>query len=223
VQIRVTFEVKNLSCRRSGREVFSGLDFTLIPSELLTVTGVNGSGKSSLLRLLAGFLRPSSGAMLWDGAPIAEDREAFGARTAYVGHLDAVKSALTVEENLAFWAHFDGSAVGDTRVQLALQRVDLVAQANLPAGFLSAGQKRRLNLARLVAKPASLWLLDEPTAALDDKSSGTVADIIQEHCAQGGMAVVTTHQDLGIEAAQSLDMNDYRPEFALGPNLELVS
>ncbi len=164
-------------------------------------------------------LRPTAGAILWEDEPVAHDREAHGARTAYVGHLDAVKPVMTVEENLEFWSHFDDSLVGEGQVYAALERIDLMPQADLPAGFLSAGQKRRLNLARLIAKPVALWLLDEPTAALDDKSVEIVAGIIQEHCGQGGIAVVATHLDLGVDGGRSLDIDDFRPR----SSLELVS
>lgn len=215
----MTLEVKELGCKRGGREVFAGLDFQLSPGELLVVTGPNGSGKSSLLRMLAGFLRPTAGSITWDGEPVLEDREAHGGRSAYVGHLDAVKPVMTVEENLEFWSQFEGALVGEGRVRAALERVDLVPQTDLPAGFLSAGQKRRLNLARLVARPAALWLLDEPTSALDDKSSQIVATMIEEHCQEGGMAIAATHLDLGIDAQRSLDIDAYRPRV----QLEVVS
>jgi heme exporter protein A len=215
----VNLEVKELSCTRGGRQVFSGVDIRLSPSELLVVTGPNGSGKSSLLRVLAGFLSPTEGTICWDGTSITEDREAHGARTHYVGHQNAVKSVFTVEENLAFWAGFEGAAGVESRISSALDQVGLRAQADLPAGFLSAGQRRRLNLARLVVHPTALWLLDEPTAALDDASAEIVARMIRDHCTGGGIAIAATHLDLGIEAAQGLDINDYRPR----PQIRAVS
>lgn len=215
----MTLEVKELGCKRGGREVFAGLNFQLSLGELLVVTGPNGSGKSSLLRMLAGFLRPSAGTITWDGEPVAGDHEAHGGRSIYVGHLDAVKPVMTVEENLEFWSQFENGLVDEGRIRTALERVELVPQTDFPAEFLSAGQKRRLNLARLVARPAALWLLDEPTSTLDDKSSQIVATIIEDHCLEGGMAIAATHLDLGIDSQRSLDIDAYRPRV----QLEVVS
>lgn len=218
----MTLEVKNLNCVRGGRPVFAGLGVRVAAGELVVVRGPNGSGKSSLLRLVAGFLQPASGDVLWDGTPISEDRPAHGARTSYVGHLDAVKPVLTVEENLLFWAGLEsglesglgqGPTVNEGRIAAALEQLGLAGQADLPAGYLSAGQKRRLNLARLAVCPRALWLLDEPTATLDDRSAKAVAEMIGQHCAGGGMALVATHLDLGLDlqspTVSVLDLDQY--------------
>lgn len=206
----MTLDVNKLTCVRGGREIFAGLEFAVQPGERLIVKGPNGSGKSSLLRLIAGFLRPASGAVLWDREPIADDRESHGARTSYVGHLDAVKPAMTVEENLAFWAGMGGLlAIGD-RIGAGLDRLGLMAQSDLPAGFLSAGQRRRLNLARLIARPTAMWLLDEPTAAMDDRSVEIVSGMIDEHCRDGGLVIVATHLELGLSGAQEINLADFQ-------------
>ena len=216
----MTLEVKDLNCVRCGRQVFSGLDFRVAAGELVVVRGPNGSGKSSLLRLVAGFLQPAAGDILWDATRISEDRPAHGSRTSYVGHLDAIKPVLTVEENLLFWAGLEQGPTGnEERITAALEKLGLAGQADLPAGYLSAGQKRRLNLARLAVCPRALWLLDEPTATLDDRSARAVSEMIEEHCAGGGMALVATHLDLELLAATELNLDQYLAR----PQLELVT
>ena len=188
---------------RGDRAVFSGLDFALGAGEVLLLTGPNGSGKSSLLRMMAGLLPPVSGAVEWEGANIAEDRESHAARLHYVGHLDAVKLALTVTENLRFWAALrpDGKGIGS-----ALEQFEIAALADLPARFLSAGQRRRLALARIAVSKAPLWLLDEPTVALDTEGVAVVHAAIGSHRAEGGSCVVSTNAPLDLPDAKSLDM-----------------
>ncbi|MGE5766698.1 MAG: heme ABC exporter ATP-binding protein CcmA, partial [Bacteroidota bacterium] len=176
------FEGRSLQCRRGGRDVFAGLDFALPAGGALLLTGPNGSGKSSLLRLMAGLLRPASGALLWDGRPVAEEAEAHAARLHYLGHLDAVKPVLTVVENLQFWAALRGGA---SAVDRALDAFALTGLAAVAGRLLSAGQRRRLALARLVAAPAELWLLDEPSVGLDHASVGRLAAAIAAHRAGG--------------------------------------
>ena len=155
-----------LACRRGGRLVFAGLDFRLPAGGALVLTGSNGSGKSSLLRLLATLLTPAEGRLLWGGEPVAADPARYRAAIDYAGHLDAIKPALTARETLRFWAALRGAAKSGDR-RRALDRFGLGAVADWPCRCLSAGQRRRLALARLVAAPAPIWLLDEPTAALD--------------------------------------------------------
>jgi heme exporter protein A len=190
------FTGANLRCIRGARVVFEGLSFTLDRGAALIVTGPNGSGKSSLLRLMAGLARPESGTISWDGAPIRDDPEAHAKHVGYVGHLDAVKPSLTVRENLAQW--------GGANADAALQRFALVP--NLPARLLSAGQKRRLALSRLLASPTELWLLDEPTVSLDRDSVATLMNEIAAHRAHGGICVVSTNVDLALGDAAPLDM-----------------
>jgi heme exporter protein A len=194
---------ENLTCVRGGREVFRGLGFGLKSGEALLVTGRNGAGKSSLLRMVAGLLRIAEGTLALDGG---HHDSTIGEHAHYLGHLDALKPALTVSENLKFWAEFLGSASGD--ITPALQAVDLSPLAHLPAAFLSAGQRRRLSLARLVAVPRAIWLLDEPTAALDTASQRTLADLMRRHLTSGGMIIAVTHGAIGLERARELKMGE---------------
>lgn len=191
----------NLACVRGGREVFAGLDFGLSGGEALLVTGRNGAGKSSLLRLIAGLLRPSAGGLSLSGG----DADATLAEQAhYVGHQDAIKPALSVDENLLFWAEFLGA--GQIDVTAALAAVDLDRLADLPAAYLSAGQRRRLSIARLAAAPRPIWLLDEPTSALDAPSQARLAGLMREHLAGGGMIVAAAHGPIGLERARELKL-----------------
>lgn len=203
------FEGRDLLCIRGERRVFAGLDFTLAAGGALFLVGSNGSGKSSLLRLLAGLLRPAAGALLWNGAPVAKDAEAHRARLHYVGHLDAVKAVLTARENLSFWAALHGAVDGRRLVQ-ALDGFDLGHLAELPGRVLSAGQKHRLALARLLAAPAELWLLDEPTVGLDTASLARLAGAIAGHRAGGGRVVVATHAPLDMPGAETLSLEPFR-------------
>jgi heme exporter protein A len=199
------FSGQGLTCIRSERIVFEGLDFEVEPGGALVLTGPNGSGKSSLLRLMAGIARPAAGAISWNGAPVRDDPEAFFSMIHYLGHRDAVKSALTVSENLAFHAALKGGAPRAV-IEEALDRVGLLPLAHMPARMLSAGQTRRLSLARLLAVSVPLWLLDEPTIALDPPSVSTVASAIAGHRANGGIVVASTNVPLGIANAREIDM-----------------
>ncbi len=185
---------EGLACVRGGREVFSGVGFSVGDGGLLVLRGPNGSGKSSLLRLVAGLVRMTEGRLVLEGA--AEDVP-VGEYAHYVGHLDALKPALTVAENLAFWAGMLGGAKVTTAE--ALGWMGLAALADFPAGVLSAGQRRRLALARLIAAHRPLWLLDEPTTAIDAQSRARLYDLIRAHLADGGMALVATHDELPFE------------------------
>jgi heme exporter protein A len=165
----------------------------------LILSGPNGSGKSTLLRLLAGLKRPEAGTINWHGANIADDMASHAARTAYVGHLDAVKFGFTVSENLRFAACRDGRAI-----DVALAAVDLSHLAAVPARFLSAGQRRRLALARLALTGAPLWLLDEPTVGLDTATIDRFGIMLSAHRAAGGIVVAATHVPLPISGAAEL-------------------
>jgi heme exporter protein A len=193
-----------LVCVRGGRQVFAGLSFALAPGEVLVLRGPNGSGKSSLLRLLAGFLAPAAGRLAWAGDRVADDLAAHRARLHYVGHLDAVKSLLTVRENLAFAAALGGAGAGG--LEAALGGFDLAPLADLPARYLSAGQKRRLALARLLAGARPLWLLDEPGVGLDAANRERLEQALAEHRAAGGLAVLATHGDVAVENALLLEL-----------------
>lgn len=207
------FSGHGLCCIRGERGVFRGLDFAVAPGQALVLIGPNGSGKSSLLRLMAGLLRPRLGHLAWDGRPIADDPEAHRGRLHYVGHHDAVKPVLTVEENLVFWAHLHGEPAPPARVRAALEALAIGHLADLPGRFLSAGQRRRVNLARVLAVEAPLWLLDEPTTALDKATIVRLEAAIAVHQAKGGMVVASTHGALDLNDARELDIE----RFALRP------
>ena len=193
---------ENLVLERGGRNVVDGLSLRLEGGAALVLTGPNGSGKSTLLRSLAGYLRPASGSVRIIGA--GEDREASEV-CHFVGHLDGIKTHLTAAENLAFWAtYLGGSADLAARVEAALQLFALDALADIPAGYLSAGQKRRLALARLVAAERPLWLLDEPTVSLDTSSIDVLIAAINAHLAAGGMAVIATHVPMALAPMQQI-------------------
>jgi len=189
---------QDVRCVRGGREVFAGLSFQASAGEALAVTGQNGAGKTSLLRLIAGLLLPASGAILIDGG---EPEMTVGEQAHYLGHRDALKPALSVRENLSFWADFLGGAPAD-KARDCLEAVGLAHAADLPAAYLSAGQRRRLSLARLLSTRRPLWLLDEPTAALDAGGQVMFADLMREHLAGGGLIVAATHGPLGIETRE---------------------
>ena len=203
------FAGHDLACRRGERLVFTGLSFRVAAGEVLLLRGPNGSGKSSLLRCMAGLLSPTAGAQTWDDQPIALDRDAHGARLRYLGHQDAVKPALTVLENLALWQQLHG--VSDAAVlRRALAALGLDHLAELPARLLSAGQRRRVALARLLAAPAPLWLLDEPTTALDDDGVGRFARMVGDHRTGGGLVVLSSHGDPGVHG-DILALADFAP------------
>ncbi len=187
----------NLGCVRGGREIFAGLEFSVAGGEALAVTGRNGAGKTSLLRLIAGLLIPAAGAITLEGGTgdlvIAEQAH-------YLGHRDALKPALSVSDNLAFWRNFLGGQGGAVAPALAAVGLDHIA--HLPAAFLSAGQRRRLSIARLVTVRRSVWLLDEPTSALDAAGQALFARLMGDHLAGGGLIVAATHAPLGMAARE---------------------
>jgi heme exporter protein A len=204
------FSGRGLRCIRGERLVFDGLDFDLAPGGALLLTGPNGSGKSSLLRLMTGLLKPAAGEIRWQASPITDDPEAHHARLHYVGHADALKPVLTASENLAFWCGL-GTAAEPSAVRRGLEAMGIATLADLPCRFLSAGQKRRVGLARLAARPATLWLLDEPTTALDQDATDRLRGLIGAHRAGGGMVVAATHADLGLADARVLNVTKARP------------
>jgi heme exporter protein A len=193
----------NLTCERGGRIVFSGLSFSLEAGQLLLLKGPNGSGKTSLLRLIAGFAEPVGGSlMMQDG----HGDLTIGQRCHLVQHQDAVKSALTVEENLAFWSGFLGG--GD--VEAALSAFALERLSTTSAAYLSAGQRRRLALSRLALVPRPLWLLDEPSVGLDAASLERLKSLISGQVDKGGMVIASTHVDIGVAAAAEIDLAQIR-------------
>src|SRR6266550_899562 len=188
---------RGVRCVRGGREVFSGLDFAVASGEALAVTGPNGAGKTSLLRLIAGLLTMAGGSIALEGG---EAELTLPEQAHYLGHRDALKPALSVLENLSFWRDFLGGEAFDAAESLAA--VGLDHAIHLPAAYLSAGQRRRLSIARLLAVRRPVWLLDEPTNALDAAGQRMFAGIISDHLAGGGLIVVATHAPLEVPAKE---------------------
>lgn len=195
----LSIEARDLACSRGGRLVFSGLSLRIASGGLLAVIGPNGSGKSTLLRVLAGLLRHEAGTLRFEGQheeePVAH----------YLSHADALKAALSLRETLHFWAALYGGD-GEQSLRTAAERVGLGHALDLPVGVLSAGQRRRAGLARLLIAPRPLWLLDEPTAALDSEGEALLGRLLAEHLAAGGVAVVAAHQDLPVKPDIVLDL-----------------
>ena len=188
---------RGIVCVRGGREVFAGLDFEAVAGEAVAVVGRNGSGKTSLLRLIAGLLVPAGGTIVLDGG---DAEMTLPEQCHYLGHRDALKPALSVAENLTFWADFLGGERFDFAQSLAT--VGLEHATHLPAGFLSAGQRRRLSLARLLTVRRPVWLLDEPTNALDVTGQDMFGGLMREHLSRGGLIVAATHAPLGIDSRE---------------------
>jgi heme exporter protein A len=193
-------EVVDLVCVRGERRLIQDLNFTQTAGELLYVHGPNGSGKTTLLRTLCGLALPEAGEIRWRGRNIRRLGEDYYREMVYVGHLNGVKDELTAFENLRVAGQLSGMDGCDERAVAALQRMDLSACAELPGKVLSQGQKRRVALARLLLAPRTLWIMDEPFNALDVKAVALIQDILIEHLDNGGMAVLTTHQEVEITA-----------------------
>ena len=189
-----------LSCVRGGRTLFADLSFGVAAGQALLVMGPNGAGKTTLLRTIAGLLHPAAGRVFMEGG--APD-ETLSEQCHYVGHPNAIKTSLTVAENAAFWSRFLGNGGAD---QTALETFGLAALSDIPAGYLSAGQKRRLGLARLLLADRPLWLLDEPTSSLDQAGQETLTTAVNAHLTRGGMVVAATHMPLGFAKARELHL-----------------
>lgn len=188
---------RGIRCMRGGRDVFSGLDFETCSGETLAVVGPNGSGKTSLLRIIAGLLAPADGSIALEGGDV---ELTLPEQAHYVAHRDALKPALSVIENLSFWQDFLGGEASDAKGCLAT--VGLDHAIHLPAAYLSAGQRRRLSIARLLTVRRPIWLLDEPTNALDSAGQSMFAALMADHLARGGLIVAATHVPLGITARE---------------------
>jgi heme exporter protein A len=188
----------DVRCVRGGREVFAALDFAVETGEALAVTGRNGAGKSSLLRLIAGLLVAAGGTIRLDGG---DAERTLAEQCHFLGHRDGLKPSLSVRENLEFWRDFLGGESG-LATEASLDALSIAHLSELPASYLSAGQRRRLALARLVATRRPVWLLDEPTSALDTQAQALLVGLMSEHLRGGGLIVAATHDALGISARE---------------------
>jgi heme exporter protein A len=198
-------EAVELACHRGGRHVFAGVNFALGSGEALTITGRNGAGKSSLLRTIIGLVRLAAGRLtLEDGNP----ERTIAEQAHYLGHQDALKPSLSVAENLSFWSAYLGS--GSIDPEKPLEAVGLATLANLPAAYLSAGQRRRLSIARLLAVKRPLWLLDEPTSTLDAPAQESLTGFMRAHLAGGGLILAATHGALNLGATQELRLGELK-------------
>jgi heme exporter protein A len=196
----------DLACRRGGRDVFADVSFSVAAGESLAIRGRNGAGKSSLLRIVAGLVRIASGRLALEGG---DPELTIGEQAHYLGHLDALKPSLSVAENLQFWSAFFGA--DNAEIDAPLRATGLDALADLPAAYLSAGQRRRLSIARLLAVKRPLWLLDEPTSTLDTAAQERLAEIMRAHLAGGGIILAATHGALGLDDARELRLADAPP------------
>ncbi|MEQ8370855.1 MAG: heme ABC exporter ATP-binding protein CcmA [Alphaproteobacteria bacterium] len=209
-------ETRTLTCRRGGRLVLDRVSFALDGGEALLLSGANGSGKSTLLRCLAGLLPPAGGTILWQGRDISQAPDAHRARLAWLGHHDGLTQALTTVETLRYASGLDGLAAAPAarRIERALNAFAIAPLADVPVRLLSAGQRRRVALARLLVSPAPLWLLDEPTTGLDGDSTAALELALARHRAGGGLVVVASHLALDLPAPRelALDEPDYPPD-----------
>jgi heme exporter protein A len=191
----------NLACIRGEKLVFTGITFVVEAGEVLVVTGANGSGKTSLLRIVCGLLEAAAGEIRWNGSSARALGDDYYAQLAYLGHHNGLKDDLSAAENIRVWAGVAGTTVELDAARRALRRLGLDGREDLPVRWLSQGQKRRAALARLLVTKRALWVLDEPFAGLDRASTAAVETLLEEHLATGGVALLTTHQDLGGIAA----------------------
>lgn len=209
----MSLRASGLACIRGDRRLFSGISFELDPGEVLRVSGANGSGKTSLLRMLCGLAVPAEGEVRWQGRDIRKARNEFSASLIYLGHASAVKDDLLAWENLVVASTLAGQSITREQAYAALDALDLDHAADLPARALSQGQRKRVALARLSLDTAApLWILDEPFAALDRQAVDNLRGTIDRHLARGGIAVYTTHQEIELRARRAwcLDMDDGR-------------
>ena len=202
-------EAVNLGCTRGDRRLFQGMNFSVEPGELIELRGANGSGKTSLLRILCGLAAPAEGQVRWQGKSIRSLGEEYSAAVAYLAHQNGVKDELSAIENLRIACGVAGSLLGRSEAQAILEQVGLSGQQNLPARSLSAGQRRRLALSRLLASKATVWILDEVLTSLDDAAIKLSRRLIGDHLSNGGLAIIATHQELDLvaERIQRIDLS----------------
>ena len=202
-------ELSNLACRRGGRLLFSGMDLSLTEGDAALITGPNGSGKSSLLRVIAGLIQPLQGQIRWEGQNAQKFSNNFRSALRYVGHSDGLQPVLSVLENLKYWSQLYGSSQDLEKLNRGLESVGLFDLSELPARVLSAGQRRRLALARAIATEGRLWLLDEPTVALDRQSINRIETAISEFRASGGIVIASTNAPLNLSDCKVLNISEY--------------
>jgi heme exporter protein A len=196
-------EVKNLSCARGEHSLFSGVNFSLSPGELLQVQGENGSGKTTLLKALCGFTRPTNGEIIWHKQNIDELDESYYSEIIYLGHLNGIKDELSSLENLQISSALAGNTINVNESMSVLKRMGLRGKETFPVRVLSQGQRRRVALARLLISKAKLWILDEPLTALDVGAVSLIQSLIGEHLANKGMVIFTTHQPLVVNGVST--------------------
>ena len=197
-----TLSFRELGCSKGGRPLFHGIECVLEAGRWLYVAGANGVGKTSLLRMICGLAPIESGDICWNGTSIHAQRDSYRRDLCYLGHLNALQESMTVRENIAFSAALGGFAPGMARTQDVLARFGLKGRGEQLVRHLSQGQKRRVALSRLALSPARLWVLDEPFVAMDEAGVGLLAQLIASHLADGGLAVLTSHQQVDIGAVQ---------------------
>ncbi|WP_255533590.1 cytochrome c biogenesis heme-transporting ATPase CcmA [Polynucleobacter sp. es-MAR-4] len=202
----MTLEARAITCVRGERELFSGLDLQVFSGQCLHIRGENGVGKTSLLRLLTGLASPESGEVLWNGSSIKKEASEYHSKLLFLGHRDALKEDLSALENLRMYAAIDGIALSEQDIFSALWRFGLKGREDLPVNCLSAGQKKRVLMARMVTRRAQVWILDEPFNALDTQAVQELLGLIAEHLEGSGLVVLTSHQPLSIPGLRVLDL-----------------
>jgi heme exporter protein A len=199
-------EVRKITCVRGERELFSGIDFEVLPGQCLHIRGENGVGKTSLLRLLTGLAAPETGEVLWGGHLIKKDVSEYHSKLLFLGHRDALKEDLSAIENLRMYAAIDGITLSEQDAFASLWRFGLKGREDLPVNCLSAGQKKRVLMARMLTRCAQIWILDEPFNALDAHAVEELQGLIAEHLQRNGLVVLTSHQPLAIPGLRVLDL-----------------
>ncbi len=199
-------EARAITCVRGERELFSELNLQLSPGECLHIRGENGVGKTSLLRLLSGLASPESGEVLWNGTPIQKEASEYHSKLLFLGHRDALKEDLTALENLLMYAAIDGIQISEEEALASLWQFGLKGREDLSVHYLSAGQKKRVLMARILTRHAQLWILDEPFNALDTQAGHELQSLIGAHLANRGLVVLTSHQPLAIPNLRVLDL-----------------
>lgn len=202
--------LKNIACERGETRLFEGCSFTLESGQWVQIEGHNGIGKTTLLRVLAGLSLPAEGEVFWNDQPIHQQRENYYANLLYLGHQAGVKPELSAWENLRFFQKIQGLKLDDQALWHALERVNLVGREDLPCSHLSAGQQRRVALAKLWLTNATLWILDEPFTAIDKKGVADLIARIEQHCEQGGMVIFTSHQTAQSEKVQHISLDQFK-------------